>query len=263
MRSWMIFLACSSLIIAAAVIASLRIQRRTHGQLAENEAALRQKDEELVRLATENQQLSNRVAQTATSIAAGVEPTNELAQLRGKAEALRLQASQLAGQLAERRLLTGTRLLSSGDYNLLDHNKEQPLTLPGLPREAGKLNDARALTAALRAYAEHHQGVFPANVDQVSPYLPKPLGSNSPPSADAPLSGTNDFEIVFQGSQDDLTNIPPRRVALIRERQPWPTDEGKWARVYGYADGATGAVESDDNFRSWDAQHVIPLRTTP
>jgi hypothetical protein len=73
-----------------------------------------------------------------------------------------------------------------------------------------------------------------------------------------PLSGTNDFEIVYQGSQHDLSNIPPRRVALIRERQPWLTPDGRWARVYGYADGAASTVESDDNFQSWDAQHVIP-----
>jgi hypothetical protein len=73
-----------------------------------------------------------------------------------------------------------------------------------------------------------------------------------------PLSGTNDFEIVYQGSQNDLTNIPPRRVALLRERQPWLTPEGKWARVYAYADGAANRVESDDNFQSWEAQHIIP-----
>ena len=72
------------------------------------------------------------------------------------------------------------------------------------------------------------------------------------------LSGTNDFEIVYQGLQSDLTNLPLRRVALIRERQPWLTPDGKWARVYGYADGAASPVVSDDNFQSWDAQHIIP-----
>jgi hypothetical protein len=83
------------------------------------------------------------------------------------------------------------------------------------------------------------------------------LDSNSSPFANAPLTGTNDFELVFQGSQSDLTNIPPRRVALIRERQCL-TLEGKWERVYGYADGAVEIIQSDDNFQSWDAQHIIP-----
>jgi len=66
------------------------------------------------------------------------------------------------------------------------------------------------------------------------------------------------FEIIYQGSRSDLTNIPPRRVALIREQQPWLAPDGNWARTYGYADGAASIVESDDNFQSWDAQHVIP-----
>ena len=75
---------------------------------------------------------------------------------------------------------------------------------------------------------------------------------------DSPLSGTNRFEIVFQGLQNELSNIPPRRVALIREQQPWLTPDGKWARVYGLADGMSVTVVSDDNFQTWDAQHIIP-----
>ena len=121
--------------------------------------------------------------------------------------------------------------------------------------------EIRALTAALRRYADEYQGEFPLKLDPVGLYLPTPLETNSPPWANAPLAGTNDFEIVYQGSQNDLSNIPPRRVALIRERVPWLTPDGKWARVYGYADGAASIVESDDNFQSWDAQHLIPPRT--
>jgi len=47
--------------------------------------------------------------------------------------------------------------------------------------------------------------------------------------------------------QSDLTNIPPRIVALVRERQPWSSADGKLGRVYGFADGAASTVISDDN----------------
>ncbi len=50
-------------------------------------------------------------------------------------------------------------------------------------------------------------------------------------------------------------------VALIREREPWLTPEGNWARVYGYADGWSEIVQPydpEDNFQSWEAAHVIP-----
>lgn len=163
-------------------------------------------------------------------------------------------------QVAENRHLAGVQFFSSGDFHLLEHNKEIASTLARGPRETGKLNDARALTAALRKHADEHQGQFPPSLDQVAPYLPKPLEANSPSWVNAPLTGTNDFELVFQGSQNDLTNIPPRRVALIRERQPWLTADGKWARVYGFADGGASTVVSDDDFQSWDAQHIIPSR---
>lgn len=252
----------AGVIVVAAVLSSLLIQRRADARFRENDTLLRQQDNQLANLALENQRLSNLAVQTKTN--SGTAPddrTAELAQLRAKVEALRQQTNQLAElpkQLAEKRLLAGVQAFYSGDFNLLEHNHESAITFAGGPRATGKLNDARAITAALRKYADESQGGFPLNLDSVAPYLPKALEADSPPWANAPLTGTNDFEIVYQGSQNDLSNIPPRRVALIRERQPWLTPDGKWARVYGYADGAASIVESDDNFQSWDAQHLVP-----
>ena len=255
--------------VAAALVASLLIQRRTQARLGENGGALRQQESQLAELVAESQRLSNLLAQAKTNSAKTDDQTDELGRnLRAEAEALRKQTNQLAKQLAEQRHLTeqlaeqrrraGARTLSSGDSKLLEHNKELGISFAGGPRATGKLNDARAITEALRNYAGEHQGEFPPSLDPVASHLPEASDANSPPWANAPLSGTNDFEIVYQGSQTDLTNIPLRRVALIRERQPWLTSDGKWARVYGYADGAASIVESDDNFQSWDAQHVIP-----
>ena len=255
---------CAGVIVGAGVMASLLVQRHARTKLLESDTLLQQQDNQLAELSAENQRLSNLVAQTELHAQAktnGASPNDradELAKLRAKVEALRQQTKQLAKQVAEKRRVAGTQFFTSGDSNLLDHNHEQNITFAGGPRADGKLNDARGLNAALRKYADDHQGEFPRNLDPVAPYLPKPLEANSPPWANAPLSGTNDFEMVYQGSQNDLSNIPPRRVALIRERQPWLTADGKWARVYGYADGAASTVESDDNFQSWDAQHIIP-----
>jgi len=247
------------LVAVAAAITSLLIQRRAQAKIGESASLLRQQEAQLAELAAENQRLSNLVHQARTKSATPPEDQAiELAQLRAKAEALRRQAHQLATQLAENRRLAGVQFFLNSDFNLLEHNREGTITFAGGPRATGKLNDARAITEALRKYADEHEGEFPTNLDQVTPYLPKDLEADSPPWANAPLTGTNDFEIVYQGSRDDLSNIPPRRVALIRERQPWLTPDGKWARVYGYADGAASPVESDDNFQSWDSRHIIP-----
>jgi hypothetical protein len=247
-------------VVVAAVTASLLIQGRAQSKIRENDAALRRQDNQLADLAAENQRLSNLVVQTKTNSTTPDDRTAELAQLRAKAQALRQQADQLAKELAENRRSMGVRFFSRGDFNLLDHNHEKASAMANVPAEGGKLNDAKSVAAALRKYADEHQGGFPLSLDQAAAYLPKPAEPDTPEWANKPLTGTNDFEIVFQGSQNDLTNIPPRRVALIRERQPWLTPDGKWARVYGYADGRVSIVESDDNFQSWEAQHIIPTQ---
>ena len=64
--------------------------------------------------------------------------------------------------------------------------------------------------------------------------------------------------MVYQGSFNEFTNIPDQAVALIRERQPWPTPRGKSARIYVMANGFVRIVEADDNFQSWEAEHIIP-----
>ena len=245
-------------VVAVAVIALVLIQRRNQAKFSENDALFQQQYKQLAELAAENQRLSNLVVETKSKSATAEDRTGELAQLRSKVQALRQQTNQLAKQVAENRRLAGVQFFFQGDFDLLEHNEEIGASFAGGPRATGKLNDARAITAALRKYADQHQGVFPLNLDQAAAYLPPALEADSPSWADAPLTGTNDFEMVYWGSQNDLTNIPPRRVALIRERQPWMTPDGKWARTYGFADGAAEMVESDDNFQSWDAQHIIP-----
>jgi multidrug efflux pump subunit AcrA (membrane-fusion protein) len=248
-------------IISGALAASVLLECRARAKFRDNEAVLREQENRLAGLAAENQRLSALIAQAKTNRAGAEDRTAELAQLRAKVEALRRQTNQLAplaGQETEQRRLAAVQFFATGDSNLLQHNYSTGIVPGGGPRLTGKLNDAKALAAALRHYASDHQGEFPASLDLIAAYLPKPLDASSSPFADAPLTGTNDFEIVFQGSQSDLSNIPPRRVALVRERQPCFTLEGKWERVYGYADGAVEIIQSDDNYQSWDAQHVVP-----
>jgi tellurite resistance-related uncharacterized protein len=74
------------------------------------------------------------------------------------------------------------------------------------------------------------------------------------------MTGTSEFEMVYQGSYNELTNVPLQEVALIRERHAWPTPSGKWARIYVMAGGEVNIVEADDNFQSWEAAHIVPPR---
>jgi hypothetical protein len=103
------------------------------------------------------------------------------------------------------------------------------------------------LAEALTSYATAHQGQFPSSFDEVVGRLPKEPG----------LSGTNEFEIVYHGTWDQITNIPLPSVALIRDRQTWQAPSGKMARVYGMVGGIGQIVESDDNFEAWEAEHIV------
>src|SRR6266850_2354043 len=70
------------------------------------------------------------------------------AKSRANDSILRQQDNQLA-QLAEE-----NQRYHNGDFNLLEHNHEKEITFGGGPRADGKLNEARAITAALREYAD-------------------------------------------------------------------------------------------------------------
>jgi hypothetical protein len=248
-------------IAAAALVISFFVRRRADTALRQNAAALQQQQDEIAQTTDRNQRLSNSVAQAqqpADDKNLAADAAAELPQLQAKAAALRSQESQLSNQLWTIRVSAGERLLASENYDLTNHNDTIGASMAGSPRVPGKLNDARAFTAAMRRYADENEGVFPLSLDQVTSYLPRPLNQNSGSWENAPVSGTNDFEIVYQGGTNELANIPLRRVALIRERQPWLTPDGKWARTYGFADGNAEIDTSDDNFQSWDALHIIP-----
>src|SRR2546426_963859 len=115
----------AGLIVVAALLASLLIQRRADARFRENDTLLRQRENQLAELTTENKRLSNPVVQAKTSRAVTPEDrTAELAQLRGKAAALRQQTHQLAKQLMENRRLAGAQFFLKGDFDLLEYNRE-------------------------------------------------------------------------------------------------------------------------------------------
>src|SRR2546428_12887086 len=88
-------------IAIAEMSALLVIQHQARTKIRENDAALREQDNELAELTAEHQRLSNLVA-LANSSPAG-DQTAELAKLRNEAAALRKQTNELGRQLAENR----------------------------------------------------------------------------------------------------------------------------------------------------------------
>jgi hypothetical protein len=237
------------LVIGIALVgtaASLMIQNRAESQLAANDAVLQQHENELHALLLEQRRLSNSLAQTKVSLPA--DRINEIRKLQNEAEALHKQTNELAQQ--RQQLASSPTAVSAPSQPPRLYPQEYYVELNRLT--AGKTKDAKAIVYAFGWFARENDGAIPSTIDlaRLDPYLRK--GNMS-------LTGTNEFEVVYHGSLHELSNVPPQAVALIRERQPWLAPSGKWARVYGMvANSMPQVIESDDNFQSWEAEHIVP-----
>ena len=235
--------------LVAAATPPLLAHRHADLALRSAQALLQNQDKEMVDLLAANQALSNLL--TNARLPTGRRDyTAELEKLRQQEQVLRKSIEQARKQTAASRRTACDRFFESSGQ-LAEHNH----AAPHAHWVMGKSNDALAITDALLRYARAHDGNFPTRLEQAAEYLPQP---HSPSSANLPITGTNDFDIVYAGSLRDLDNVLLEKVALIREHEAWQTKDGKWARTYGFADGSASRVESDDDFRSWDAQYVIP-----
>jgi len=236
MTKFKITLIIASVAISLAV--TFILHRNAQAKLRENDAALHRQDEQLTELVAEQERLSNQVAEAKSS----ANKLSELARLRGEAEALQKQTNELGDQLKSRRQARASQPASKPEPHPPEYY-EQIFRMA-----AAKPTDAKSLSSAFAMYASDHQGRLPSSFEQVATYLRKEK---------MPLSGTNQFDIMYRGSLDDLKGIPRGAVAVIRDRQTWIAPSGKQARVYGLADGSSQIVESDDDFKAWEAEHII------
>jgi type II secretory pathway pseudopilin PulG len=235
------------ILAVAGVAASLVIQRRTEAKLREQREVLNLQDQRLAEVSAEHERLSDRVAEVKSFPPEG--PMRELERLRVEADRMREQTNELGSRLAQSstsRKLLGAPLSPPGyTYTPEENARREEIA-------AGKKQDAENLHSAFWDYYRKHQEQFPSSLDQLRPYLEE---QHRTPT------GTNEFEMIYAGPQDGLTNFPTQMLAVLRERQPWRAPSGRWARVYGMLTVPPRIVETEDDFQSWEAEHVIAPRT--
>ncbi len=109
-----------------------------------------------------------------------------------------------------------------------------------------KMADAKNLAICNILYAEHNRGQFPTNLDQIDAYTNR-----------YPVSAIGDFQIVYQGSVKRIHK--PADIIIIQGAQPWHIADGKWAKVYAFADGhAEVQARADNDFRVFELRHSLP-----
>ena len=109
-----------------------------------------------------------------------------------------------------------------------------------------KMDDAHQAGLLFLMFADDNTNDFPTNFDQVARYI----GNTN----FARVFGS-EFEIVYHGSRADISNASS--AIVVQEREAWPTYDGKWAKVYGFADGhARMVTEPNNDFTGFEQQHL-------
>src|SRR5437899_2188569 len=163
--------------VAISAAIALFIHQNARVKMRQNEAALRQQEIQLNQLLTEQQRLSNQVAEAKNSTNS---QWSELTKLRNKAQALQEQTNKLGIQVKSNRQSRASQRTAAAEPRPPKYYKE-------LFRVAGaKPIDGRNLGTAFGMYALDHEGRFPSSLDEVAKYL-----------HEYPLSGTNQFDIIY------------------------------------------------------------------
>jgi RNA polymerase sigma factor (sigma-70 family) len=238
-------------LVSAAVVAvatPLALQHQTKVKLREENQVLRRQNDQLSPLASENERLSNLLAQAAQTaaplddaratellklrgeVARLREESRELARLKGKddasydpsiastAQALVARATQLKRHLEERpeRAIPELQLVSEKDWiqavteGPLETDRDYRKALNEL-RGIGKKLFGKMVQKALRGYAEANGGMLPTDLAQLQPYFERPVDP----------AVLQRYQMVQSGRLADVTDKDPIVVAEVAS----PVDE--------------------------------------
>ncbi|MBW8863834.1 MAG: hypothetical protein JF609_02725 [Verrucomicrobia bacterium] len=195
-------------------------------------------DNNQLKAGTEN--LSNLLAQANSSQGASQEQLSELLKLRGEVGMLRGQTGQLARLRTENQRLQTT----------LSQPKPEPATADAAEQQRQitiqKLNTSRQGILAFIMFAADNQDQYPTNFAQAARYT----------KGDFMDQVQTNFDLVYQGPASSIAN--PANTIVLREKQATQQPDGRWVKVYGFADGhSEGHVEPDGKFDDWENQRII------
>ena len=223
------------LLFAGGAVIFLWLQHQGEGRMRAENSELR---EQLQQLAGQNQQLSNQLsAQVSAAPVTATETERELMKLRGEMNRVRRELAEAQTQLKRQ---AGQQQVQQKAAEQAEASKELAIA---------KLNYTKGWMVALFDYAQQHEGKLPPDLESATSF-----------ATEAVTKQTNlapeQFEIVYNGSLNDVTNSPS--VIVIREKQPLQSPDGAWFRSYGFADGHSEIHKvQDGNFEPWEAQHTV------
>jgi len=235
-------------VLTVGLTATVILQIQANNRLRDENRALQTQTAQLADLSAENERLAK--AQTAASQNLAAEQFAELLRLRGEVGRLRKGLTEATAKQSKDAAEDPT----PPETDAKEQEKQMAIA---------KMNYVKHWMLAFHLYAQKNQGQFPTSFDQVAPILEAALKENLGPGDVVPdpaqyLQGTDHYEIVYQGSLNDVTN--PMNMIVIREKEAWQPIGGGWARAYSFADGHSEIHKSDDgNFGPWEEQRRVKL----
>ncbi len=233
-----------SLLVTIGLLIAVAILLLQRSQISKLTADLQAAREQLEQPAASETSVSNTRAASSASL--GADQSAELLRLRAQVTALRKQTNEIPKLEAENaRMRT---VLASARKTSDSADESEPPATEERRQAIARLTDSKTYVLALMMHAEDNQQRFATNLDQVVSYLSK--GERS-------VTGTNIFDVVFQGSRDSVTNSSA--IILVREHQAHQSSDGRWTKAYGFLDGhAEIHLEPTANFDAFEQQHSWP-----
>src|ERR1017187_615457 len=203
-------------IVVASAVTSLQVEHQAQAKMRQVDVSLQQQPSQLAELQAQNERLSNLLTQANS-------PNNpgDLQKLRDEVTILRSQTNELTVLQDEERRLQAS--LAKAGQDLLAPKVDD---FEWSKELRAKQNYMNLLSSAIREYARNNQDRFPTSFEEAAAFL-----------SDRARNETNftpaQFEIVYHGSMPNAFKYAhPKRILLIRERQPWKNTDGNWVKLY-------------------------------
>ena len=239
-------------VLLAATGTALVLQHQAATRLRSDNAALQGRVAQLTEDAQNARQSATRNSEELARLR---QPLTELLRLRGEVNQLHRQLATASRAAAAGKLAAAAQPVSEDEAN-------EAVKAFSLRR----LSEAKTLVLGLYDFALEHDRRSPDSLAVPTDWL---KNHSFAVSEDKSVLNPNevmrnlrqdDYELMFKGSLQDITN--PAEAIVVREREAWQTPNSRWARTYGFADGHSEVHSSDDgDYTAWEAQHQVQPKT--
>jgi RNA polymerase sigma factor (sigma-70 family) len=213
------------------------VQHQAQTRLLGESASLRQ---QIAQLKTDNQGLSNRLATIGDSGRLADEQFKELLRLRGEVGLLKQRTNELGKLREENQHLHNEVMAAQPQVQLPTQAQTEWHT-------TNTINAARFVALAMLIF-EGDNRRYPTNFSQISSLTEGMTNQTSG-------IGPEVFELV---NANFANNQAASNKIIFREKSPFRTSEGQWARTYVFANGNVEVQFSDDrHFTVFERQHMV------